>query len=102
MDLFHTLGYDMRLFGYDMILFGSSFNFQEPLVMLVAGLISFGVTNQVPQVFFKLVARDLMLVSSYEFDDIIFCESLIIFKLYQIMELKHSLSTVSGLLYLSI
>ena len=66
-----------------MILFGSSFKFQELLVMLsvmlVASLINFGVKNQVPQVFFKLVAGDLMLVSSYEFVDILFCELLIIF-----------------------
>ena len=48
----HTFGSDMNLFGYDMILFGSdlilfgsNFEFQEPLVMLVAGLINFGVTN---------------------------------------------------------
>ena len=46
--------------------------------MLVVFLINFGVKNQVPQVFFKLAAGDLMLVSSYEFADIIFCESLII------------------------
>ena len=59
----HTLGHDMNLFGSDMILFGSDmilfgfiFKFQEPLVMLVAGLINFGVTNQVPQVSFKIVA----------------------------------------------
>ena len=32
--------------------------------------------NQVPQVFFKLDAGDLMLVSSYEFVDIIFCKYL--------------------------
>ena len=32
--------------------------------------------NQVPQVSFKIVARDLMLVFSHEVDDIIFCESL--------------------------
>ena len=51
---FHTLGSDMNLFGYDMILFGSdliligsSFKFQEPSVMLVAGVINFGVTNKV-------------------------------------------------------
>ena len=42
--------------------------------MLVGGFINFGVTNQVPQVSFKLVVGDLMIVSSYEFDDIIFCE----------------------------
>ena len=75
---FHTLGYDMNLFGYDMILFGydmilfgsdmilfgSSFKFQELLINLVDDLINFGVTNQVPQVSFKLVVGDLMLVSS--------------------------------------
>ena len=71
MNLF---GYYMILFGSDMTLFGSGFKFQELSVMLVAALINFGVKNQVPQVFFKLVAGDLMLVSSYEFDDIIFCE----------------------------
>ena len=70
---FLTFGYDMNLFGSDLI-FGSSFKFQEPLIILVAGLINFGVTNQVLQVFFKLVTGDLMSVSSYEFDDIIFCE----------------------------
>ena len=70
----------MIFFGSDLILFGSSFKFQEPLVMLVAGVINFGVTNQVPQVSFKLVARDLMLVSSYEFADIVFCESLVIYE----------------------
>ena len=48
--------------------------------MLVAGLINFGVTNQVPQVFFQLATGDLMLVSSYEFADIIFCESLVIYE----------------------
>ena len=36
--------------------------------------------NQVPEVSYKLVARDLMLVSYYEFDDIIFCESLIFYE----------------------
>ena len=48
--------------------------------MIVAGLINFGVTNQVLQVFFKRVAGDLMFFLSYEFDDIIFFESLIIFE----------------------
>ena len=68
MNLF---GYDMIFFGSDLILFCSNFKFQEPSVMLVAGLINFGVTNQVPQVFFKVAAGDLMLVFSYEFVDII-------------------------------
>ena len=56
----HTFGYDMKifvsdmiLFGSDLILFGSSFKFKEPSIMLVVGLINFGVTNQVPQIFFK-------------------------------------------------
>ena len=34
--------------------------------------------NQVPQVFFKLDVGDLMLVSSCEVFDILFCESLVI------------------------
>ena len=50
--LFHTV-------GSDMILFGSGFKFQYPSVMLVAGLINSGVINQVPQVFFKLVAMEI-------------------------------------------
>ena len=67
------------LFGYDLILFGLGFKFQDPLVMLVVGLINLGMTNQVPQVFFKLATRDLMLASSYE-ADIVFCESLVTFE----------------------
>ena len=54
---FHTIGSDMKLFGSDMILFGLSFKFQEPSVMLVYGLINFGVTNQVLQVSLKLLQR---------------------------------------------
>ena len=69
MELF---GSDMILFGYDLILFGSSFKFQELSVMLVVALINFGVKNQVPQVFFKFVAGDLVLVSSYEVAAIFF------------------------------
>ena len=57
LDLFHTLGYNMKLFGSDITLFGSSFKFQEPPFMLVVVLINFGVKNQVPQVSFKIVAR---------------------------------------------
>ena len=48
--------------------------------MLVSALINFGVKNQVPQVSFKLAPRDLMLVFSYEFSDIIFFGSLVIFE----------------------
>ena len=54
---FHTFGSDMKFIGYDMILigsdlilFGSIFQFHELLVLLVAGFINFGVTNQVSQV----------------------------------------------------
>ena len=67
--LLHTLGYDLTLFGLN-------FKFEEPLVMLVVVLINFGVKNQVPRVYFKIVARDSMLVFSHEFYDIRFCESL--------------------------
>ena len=72
--------YDMILFGSDMILFGSIFHFHELPVLLVAGLINFGVKNQVPKVSFKITAGDLMSVLSHEFDDIIFCEYLYILK----------------------
>ena len=63
----HTLGSYMNLFGsymilfgYYMILFGSIFKFQELPIMLVVVLINFGVKNQVSQVSFKIVARDLI------------------------------------------
>ena len=61
-----------------------------------------GVTNQVPQVSFKLDAGDLKLISSYEFVDILFYNNWLFLKLYQIMELNHLLSTSPWLLYLSI
>ena len=72
---FHTIGSDMNLFGY-------SFSIQVPPVMLVSIIINFGVKKHVPQVSFKIVARDLMLVFSHEFVDIRFCESL------EILEVK--------------
>ena len=82
---FHTFGSDMNLFGSDMIscisdliLTGSNFIFQELSVLLEAALTNFGVKNQVPQFFFKFAAGDLVLVSSYEVADILFCESLAI------------------------
>ena len=59
-----------------MNLFGLNFKFQELLVMLVVVLINFGVKNQVPQVSFKIIAGDSMIVFSHEFYDIIFCESI--------------------------
>ena len=77
--LFHTIGYDMKLFGYYMILFCSSFKFQEAPIMLVLVLINLGVKNQVPQFSFEIVAGDLMSVFFYEFVDIIFYGSLDIF-----------------------
>ena len=70
----NPFGYDMILFGYDLILIGLIFKVQELLVLLVACLINFGVKNQVPQLFFKFAVEDLVLVSSYEFYDILFCE----------------------------
>ena len=63
-----VFGSDMILFGSDMILFGSSFKLQEPSVMLVAGFINFGVTNQVPQVSFKIVAGDLISLHFFRYD----------------------------------
>ena len=59
---------------YDLILFGSKFKFQELSVLLEAALTNFGVKNQVPQFFFNFAAGDLVLVSSYEVYDILFCE----------------------------
>ena len=68
----------MNLFIYDlisdMILFGSNFKIQDLSVMLVAALTNSGVKNQVPQFLFKTATRDLVLVSSYEVVDILFCE----------------------------
>ena len=51
----HTLGYDMKIFGSYMILLGSMFHFHELLMLLVAGLIKFGVKNQVLQFSFEVV-----------------------------------------------
>ena len=62
----------MILFGSDMMLFGLYFKFQVLSVMLVDALTNFGVKNKVPQVFFKFVAGDLVLVCSYEVSDIFF------------------------------
>ena len=44
--------------------------------MLVVVLINFGVKNQVPQVSFKIVVGDSMLVLPHEFAETIFFESL--------------------------
>ena len=44
------IGSDMILFGSDLILLGSIFQVHELSVLLVAGFINFGVTNQVSQV----------------------------------------------------
>ena len=68
----------MKLFQYYMTLFGSIFKFQYPRVMLVVVLINFGVKNQVPKVYFKIVPRDLISVFSHEFAHIIFYESMVI------------------------
>ena len=58
----------------DLILFFSYFKIQELSFMLVAALTNSGVKNQVPQFLFKTAAGDLVLVSSYEVADILFCE----------------------------
>ena len=44
--------------------------------MILAALTNSGVKNQVPHFLFKTAAGDLVLVSSYEVSDILFCESL--------------------------
>ena len=75
MNLF---GSDMMLFTYDLILFGSNFKIQDLSVMLVAALTNSDVKNQVPQFFFNFADGGLVLVSSYEVSDILFCESLYI------------------------
>ena len=62
------IGSDMILFISDLILLGSIFQVHELSVLLIAGFINFGVTNQVPQVSFKIVARDLISLHSFGFD----------------------------------
>ena len=42
--------------------------------MLVASLTNSGVKNQVPHFLFKTTDGDLVLVSYYKVDDILFCE----------------------------
>ena len=59
-----------------MILLGSRFQFHELLVLLVSGLINFGVKNQVPQFPFEVAAGDLMSILFYDFTEIIFYVSL--------------------------
>ena len=77
-----SFGFDITLFGSnlfsDLIIFDSGFKIQDILGFLVTGSINFGVTNQAPQVSFNFVVEDSMLVFSYEFYDIRFCEILVI------------------------
>ena len=79
---FHSFGSDMNPFIsdliFDLILFVSNFKIQELSIILVVALTNFGVKNQVPQFFLKIVVGDLVLVSSYEVDDILFFDSLAI------------------------
>ena len=81
---FHSFGSVLNLFRSDLlsdlILFASYIKIQEISFMLVATLTNSGVKNQVLQVFFKIVVGDLVLVYSYEVDDILFCESLYIYE----------------------
>ena len=65
MELF---GFDMILFRYYLILLGSIFQVHEISVLFVAGFINFGVTNQVPQVSFKIAAGDLISLLSFGSD----------------------------------
>ena len=51
-----------------MILLGSIFQVHELSILLVAGFINFGVTNQVPQVSFKIVFRDMISFHSFGYD----------------------------------
>ena len=44
--------------------------------MLVAALTNSGVKNQVPHFLFKTIDGDLVIVSPYEFADILLCDSL--------------------------
>ena len=57
-----------------------SFKIQELSILLVTGFINFGVTNQAPQVSFNFSVEDSMLVLSYEFYDIRFCELLDVYE----------------------
>ena len=70
------LGLLLHIIGAEITLFASKLEFQGLSVMLLTDIISFDVKNQAPQVSFKFNDGDLMLVSSYEFYDIKFCESL--------------------------
>ena len=69
----------MTLFGSDITLFGLVFKFQDPLDMLVAFLINFGVKNQVPQVSFKIDAVDLMSFNTFGYDMKLFGYDMILF-----------------------
>ena len=62
------IGYDMILFISDLILIGSIFQVHDLSVLFVAGFINFGVTNQVPQVSFKIAAGDLISLHSFGSD----------------------------------
>ena len=65
------------ILGFDTTLFGSNFKFQEISVILGIDLITIGVKNQAPQVFFKnYVVGDSISISSHEFTDVIDSESL--------------------------
>ena len=74
---FHTFGsdmnlfgYDMILFGYDMILFGSNFTFSHSCSCSH----QFWCEKSSTAVLLQFCSWDFVLVSSYEFDDILFCE----------------------------
>ena len=93
----------MDLFGSDlfsnMIICDSDFNIQELSVLLVIVFINLGVANQAPQVSLNFVVEDSMLVLSYEFSDIRFCELLDIYEAISDYG-DQALSTVPSILYL--
>ena len=76
-----SFGYDMNIFGYDLfsdiIICDIGLIIQELSLLLIIGFTNYGVTNQAPQVSFNFVVEDSMLVLSYEFADIRFCEILV-------------------------
>ena len=97
---FLTLVSDMNLFGFDMILFGSNFNFQQLSIMLVAALTNFGVKNQVPNSSSKLLLGIWCQFPLMRLLIFYFVNHQIFMKIYHIIYLNNSLSTVPGLLYL--
>ena len=62
-----------------MVLIISMFQLHEISVLLVAVLINFGVKKQVPQVFFKIAAGDLISFHTFGSDMKLFGSNMILF-----------------------